>query len=79
MDTADATTTPQTPVASQVVVYFTNGTSQQFDEVTDYKEIPTPDPNQTGIICFVSKGKRFVFRKQMLAGWAESLTVPDRR
>jgi len=56
-----------------VVVYFPNGTKQEFLDCKDVEEIT--DAEGVKKIVFTQGKQRFVFKKDSLAGWSLPMTA----
>ena len=58
--------------AGTVVVFFANGTKQEFQDCKDIAEIEREGEK---LIVFTQGKQRFVYKKSQLAGWSLPLTV----
>jgi hypothetical protein len=56
------------PATGTVVLYFSNGTKQEFSNCQDIREIKDADGEEK--IVFTRDGNRYVFKKSQLAGWS---------
>jgi len=60
--------TPTKPTTGTVVLYFSNGTKQEFTGCQDVREITDSDGEAK--IVFTKGDNRYVFKKSQLAGWS---------
>lgn len=60
-------------LSGRVILYFSNGTKQEFLDCKDIEEIT--DAEGVKKIVFTQGKHRFVFKKDSLAGWSLPMTV----
>tara|TARA_R110002094_G_scaffold186715_1_gene162680 strand:+ start:250 stop:468 length:219 start_codon:yes stop_codon:yes gene_type:complete len=64
----DQTIPPIPPEGYTIKIYFANGKELEFPDCTGISEPPAQEGE--GKLNFISGGKRYVFQKGKIAGWA---------